>query len=324
MIAKKLTIGIFAHREPSFVNKQMSELVEIRGSLLSQVNVSILATGLSRNPRSLKRLASAGRFLSIASALRASGVSSSVRVFGDYWSKSVSLSQENTPLILKLDEDVFLSSQAWEALLEAAISEGDSLEDLMSVALSTGIPTVENFIDNFLSVSQARRLRELFSQTMIPSMWGMDYEPLKGTYRIGDPGYFWGRVQQLEGPYKGIHPVRVAALAQKELIQFILSDPSFLWNVDAGPRTVFSSEQYFCNSLYVTATSVLADLVNSVRAGTVRFDGFDELPLNDLRRARGLRLNVLSGIPAVHPSYNTIGPEYRSLARHFFRRMRRI
>lgn len=319
MTAKKLTIGLFAHREPSFVKKQMAELAGISRSLLSQIHISILATGLGRNLRSLRRLPNVGSFWSIGSALRAEGISCSVKTFADYWSKSVFLSQTDTPLILKLDEDVFLTSQAWEAFLEVAMSEGQSSRGVMSAALSTGIPTVEDFIDRFLTETQARHLREIFAQTLIPSMWGMDYQPLKGAYRVDDPRHFWRAVQKVEGPYRGIHPVRVSKLAQRELIKAILNAPAILTKVDGGPRTAFGPEQYFCNSLYTAPGELLVDLVGSVRAGTIRFDGYDELPLNDLRRVRGLELTVLSGIPAVHPSYNTIGPEYRSLARHFFR-----
>ena len=139
MTAKKLTIGLFAHREPSFVKKQMAELAGISRSLLSQIHISILATGLGRNLRSLRRLPNVGSFWSIGSALRAEGISCSVKTFADYWSKSVFLSQTDTPLILKLDEDVFLTSQAWEAFLEVAMSEGQSSRGVMSAALSTGI-----------------------------------------------------------------------------------------------------------------------------------------------------------------------------------------
>jgi hypothetical protein len=59
--------------------------------------------------------------------------------------------------------------------------------------------------------------------------------------------------------------------------------------------------------------------VGQVKTKDLYFDGFDELPLNEILDLRGRRIEFIIECLAIHPSYNSIGDDFEMISDSFFK-----
>lgn len=206
---------------------------------------------------------------------------------------------------IKMDEDVFLSPSAWDQYLKmipVILSDPNNLT--LAPTISSGIPTVDYFIDNNLNENQKIEIKRLFSNTYIPNVWGVRYDELND-YLRGEPysveGWY-GAVARLGHFYKGIHPIRVSKEAQLYLNQCIKENIGLFFE-EREFEVEAAWQPYFCNSFFAIKTEEWRKVLE--RRDLSR-DCFDEVTINNYRTETGKKFIFIRNIFGVHTMYNTL------------------
>jgi hypothetical protein len=200
----------------------------------------------------------------------------------------------------------------------------DTLNDknnlFLSPILSTGIPTVDTFAEQFLSQEERETLYSIFLKTALPSIWGANYEPLiEHTFHAKEwnSDNFYSEVSKIDHHYKGVHPVRFSSAAQMFLLNCVSNNLDKILN-ETNFSLYTDQKPYFCNSVFAIKKDVWAKILNDT---SLFKDGFDEVPLNLYRQNNKLNMVFINNGFSVHPSYNTInvfGDNYKVLSDRFF------
>ncbi len=221
----------------------------------------------------------------------------------NYMHKIETCTNYNYEYSIKLDEDIIMNQHVWDYLFDNLDLLNDDENVLLSVALSSGIPTVDQFIKYNFSATQVNEISKLFSETIIKSMADINYSSLN-TSLIG--GYesdkFFNAVNDFPHYYKGIHPVRVNLLAQNKINEYIKENiGDFLNN-----RTFFIDEikrPYLCNSFFAIKTKKWKEILNDK---SLFVDAFDEVAINKYREKYNKKFIYIINSFAIHTMYNSM------------------
>lgn len=246
--------------------------------------------------------------------------SKAVRIYGrkSYWAKAVIAYTSRSSFMIKVDDDIYMSKESWLTFF----SEVSKLEDfdICSPVISSGIPSVELFLDNYCTVSEARSVRARFERVEFPkSLWGVDYSSLNGQYKIG-PSQFRNSVSALSTVFKGIHPARIDSESQRMLLDLAFEA------LDRGrvknETSIEKSDTYFCNNIFGIRRQAAWGLLIGTLLGRFRFDGYDELAVNGLLSSKKASNVVVLDCLAVHPSFNS-AKNFQELKEEMFARVGR-
>lgn len=251
------------------------------------------------------------RFLSGRSSV-ISGFVPNTRSNMNYMNKVTAGSQTNHEFLVKLDEDVLLTSDGWDKFFSTILSmREDSIA--CTGAISNGVPTCDIFVKNFIPESKTE-LDAMFANTYFPLkpkgvdyFGGADYTSLNETDGKWNSDRFFEKVHKIEHVYKGIHPVRVNVDAQKKINEKILSGfPKTMQPIDANIIKDVDKYPYFCNSAFGIKAK---DWRMILSRRDLFVDNTDEVPLNRFRHETGRNLMIDTGIPMLHTMYNWAGFE---------------
>lgn len=204
---------------------------------------------------------------------------------------------------VKMDEDVFMSPAVWNMLFDSVDQLDDPSTLLIAPSLSNGIPTCYDFVNRFMSDAARDDLEGMFLQVKYGEHWGYDYTSLN-KFTIDSDGKwrereFWQAVDEIETPFKGVHPVRMSIQAQVFINRVIAQCmPQF-----SNPRSMRIEWQrpvYFCDSLFAIKTEDWHTLLTD---GTPRHGPFDEVALNLYARRHNLNMGFIDGGFAAHTAY---------------------
>lgn len=206
---------------------------------------------------------------------------------------------------IKMDEDIFMGSQAWDWFFEnipTVLSNSDNL--LLTPALSSGIPTIDYFMQNCLNGDQQAEMKSRLSGAKIPNLWGVYYDSLDNHLR--DKGYhvetYYEAVKKVPHFYKGIHPIRVDVGSQMALNGMIMSNIEQFFE-DREYEVEALWQPYFCNSFYAIKNDRWREVLG--REDLFR-DNFDEVTINLYRETTGCKFIVIRNTFAIHTCYNTL------------------
>jgi len=306
----KLTINYLPHSRPHYALCFVKEILRIKKPLLQNIEINFLTSGDNAiwKECNLK--------------LKEQNVEHNFFVVphGDYMEKLNIGLQHTDNYFFKLDEDIFIPHLVWEFILQNLSILDDSKNAFLAPMLSTGIPTVDLFIDSFCDENEKSKLYKIFSETSLPSIWGADYSELEN-HTIKSNGWqsenFYNSVSKINHYYKGVHPVRFSAAAQTLLLDICLNKFDKLCDPD-NMSCIINNKPYFCNSAFVTTKSFYSDVINSKELFR---DPFDEVPLNLYIEQNNLNKVFIKNGFAVHPSYNTLnvfGVDHTSISDQFF------
>jgi hypothetical protein len=232
-----------------------------------------------------------------------------------YFNKSILISEQSTEYVIKCDEDIYLSTDGWNKYL-FGVHDIDWTQTACYVPLITsGIPSVEFFIDYFMSKKDTQFFRAEFSKIQIPNLWGVTYEHL--FYPTENPNNFFEQVNKIDHYYKGIHPLRVSMYLQNALTDYLLMDTSWT-NVNLENNLINFKPVYFCNSIFLMPTKFYKAAIYGMTCGQYTMDGFDEVGLNQYIKDTNKNYICNLNSVAVHPSYNTIGSVYETISNKFY------
>lgn len=216
------------------------------------------------------------------------------------------MSQHNIPYIMKHDNDIHMSPYVYDYMFENLDVLNDTSNLLLTPTLTSGIPTVDLFIKDYLTEEESKKLGNLFLQYNHGPLWGTDYTHLNKFTKEAttwDSARYYEGVKQHPHAYKGIHPVRMYRDAILQLNQYVIEKKDRIFQKDNYSLHFDSHSPYFCNSVFC----MKADLYRTILSRNDLFvDMFDEVPINKWRDLMKLNIVIIRNGVAVHPMYNTI------------------
>lgn len=307
---KKVAINYILHQRPQYAIHTVNELIKLPGETRKEIVVNLL---ISNSDDSVKHL---------YTILKNNNIETNVFLTpkGNYMTKINTGIKTNCEYSIKLDEDIFLGTHLWDYFIENLDILNDEENLFLSPILTTGIPTVDYFIDEFLTKEQQQELFKIFLQTPLPSIWGADYSNLnqhtiKAT--IWNSDSFYNEVEQIDHYYKGVHPVRFSPQAQLKILEYTINNLHNI--VKKNNYSTFSVKRpYFCNSIFGIKNKVWQNILEDK---SLFKDDFEEVPLNLYREKNDLKMVFIKNGFAIHPSYNTInifGTDYKILSDKLF------
>jgi len=308
--AKTTTVFIFANHRARYLSVGLAELCQCNAVQKGDAEVVVLADG----PSLVQALQVRHTLRDVA---KISVTPTLIHRRGNsYRRKLAHLADSTSEYVVKCDEDIFMTPASWDSLLSKTPEKGVVLTPIVS----TGIPTVEYFLESCKDKIFVSEIRRIFESQLIPNAWGQDYSTLEPDASSNRAPYFES-VDRLSTNLKGVHPIRFSSEAQWRIAEHC-AEQSW-WRTPLSPKRVEMGYPYLCNSVILTNPAVYADLIEDIKVGRRQFDGYDELALNMQAREGRLSVEVLLGCYGVHPSYNSIGPEYVEISDFVFREVPR-
>lgn len=306
----KISINYLPHRRTQYSFFFVKEILKIKSSLKDKIRINFL---LSEDLPILKKC---------QEILKEGGIENNFFFIpnGDYILKLNTGLKHTDDFFIKMDEDIFMSHKVWEFFLENLDILKDSKNAFLSPLITTGIPTVDCFIQSFCNEEEKKILNDLFLKTPLPSIWGADYSGLED-HTIHAKEWisenFYNSVKKIDHHYKGVHPIRFSAASQNYLLDVILKNFDKL--IQENNFSLFiDNKPYFCNSVFAITKDLYSTILNS---SDLFRDPFDEVPLNLYIDKNNLNKVFIKNGFAVHPSYNTInvfGIDHTQISDKFF------
>ena len=170
--------------------------------------------------------------------------------------------EESDKYSVSLDEDVFINNHIWDFMIENCDVLDNDENILMSPLLSTGIPTVDWFIDGVLNDEDKKIMYDIFRTLRIG-----EYNPNEpippGCKVLNEHTVFsdrWDYEKWYEGAfrldthYKGVHPIRILDSAQQKMLEFCLKYKSKLLEKRNYELFKVKFRPYFNNNVYMIKT----------------------------------------------------------------------
>jgi SAM-dependent methyltransferase len=211
----------------------------------------------------------------------------------------------NIPYAMKCDNDVFITADTFDFMFEN-LDKLDSGEHLtLSPVLSSGIPTVEYFLDQFLEPDEAASVRNQFLQTKFTDNGLLRYSHLnKHTLeaRTWNKEKFYEAVKNTVYPRRGIHPVRVNDDAIHTINKHIMDNKDKFYFPKEPLSIIYNDNSpYLCNSIFCIKTDTYRTVLYD---HSLYEDLYDEMPLNKYAWNNSMNhLFVKNGF-GIHMMYN--------------------
>lgn len=232
----------------------------------------------------------------------------------NYLNKIYFALDKNHEFSIKMDDDTLLIGESWDRFFELVLEMTD--DDLFCTGnITSGIPTCDTYISNFLNKDDNIKLKKLFYNTDISFNLVADYSELNNCKiemnGLWDENIFYKYVKNFKHYYKGIHPIRVSFENTKELNDCItkylpqsLTYKKLNKIKDCGDGIY----PYFCNNFFGIKTKNWKSIVDNK---SLYVDIFDEVPLNRYREITNKNMIIDLGLPILHTVYNWVTiPEY--------------
>jgi hypothetical protein len=241
----------------------------------------------------------------------------------DYPSKiQIATSNTNTKYYCKMDEDIFVPINVWNYIIDNLDNFDDDSTLLMSPIISTGIPSVDFFVEQFFDDENKIKIIDMFKNHTFTEMWGCnEYTQLnKHTVdsQIWDYESFYETVNNFDTWMKGIHPVRPSKDAQVFINDYVIENFDRFYE-KRDYSLIKIKRPYFCNSFFIINTEKYLKIIND---RSLYRDTYDEAPLNLYMKNNNLFLKIINQGFIVHPSYNTIdspgNANYHAISNKFF------
>lgn len=291
----EIHINLLTSRRERFLELSLFFLNRIKEQNKKRIKLNIIASGGS--PRRFNKLLN-----------RLNGIEYEVQTgFSEYLDKIAWAAAQDCKYQAKLDEDVFVSEHVLDFMLENLNALDESQNLTISPLFSNGIPTVDQFIGQFLSAAEQDEINSLFLKTVFAQTWGVDYSFLNEhttQAKTWNPANYYASVARMDHYLKGIHPVRLNAEAQLRLNQ-MLRDESHIRQFVAPTNLELQSidAPYLCNNFFF----IRNDIWNAILKDKALFrDAFDEIPLSLYKQQSGKRFLFVKGGFAIHTMYNSI------------------
>uniref|UniRef100_A0A6C0D3K4 Glycosyltransferase 2-like domain-containing protein n=1 Tax=viral metagenome TaxID=1070528 RepID=A0A6C0D3K4_9ZZZZ len=212
--------------------------------------------------------------------------------------------QNNIPYMMKCDNDIFLKAQTLDYMIDNLELLNDSAHLTIGPVLTSGIPGIEYFCDEFLDTDAQNAIKKMFLSTTFYDRDGAVYENLN-KHTIGATEWnktdFFNSVKQSEHHYKGVHPIRINTESLQYLNDYIVNNKTRFMEDNQLDIIKDNDSPYLCNSIFCIKTDTYKEIVSD---HSLYVDGFEEVPLNKYAWKNNMNhLFVKNGF-AIHMYYN--------------------
>lgn len=214
--------------------------------------------------------------------------------------------RKNIPYLMKHDNDIICPTYLYDFLIENTGILQNEKNLLLTPTLTSGIPTVEQFLYDFCSPQEIQEMHSLFLQYRFGQTWGVDYSHLnkhtvnESTWKAHE---FFQSVKEASYFYKGVHPIRLYDKAIYRLNEIILTKKEAILQTRNATLIFDNVSPYFCNSIFLIKTDTYNTIVNSKN---LYVDPFDEVPVNRFRDINQMNVVYTQNAAAIHIIYNSI------------------
>ena len=231
----------------------------------------------------------------------------------DYIDK-VRLAHESTAeYCCKWDDDVFISRHVWDYMLENIDILNDPKISMLTPVLSNGMPSVEMFIEDFLTQEETKQAHDIFLKDNIEAgIFGCNFEPLYNYIKNSttwNGKEYWELVAKINPtdnriglPWfytivKGIHPARFSYDFNMFLAKHAVNNKSALLDKQEYYLDTTYPTPYLCDNLFFSKTEFY------VKSQELFFDHWDEGQVNMLSQQRGQTPAYVRNCYGIQPAY---------------------
>jgi hypothetical protein len=224
------------------------------------------------------------------------------------------------PYIMKFDNDVLVPSYTFDYIIDNLYLLDDK-NLTISPTISTGIPSVEYFLDDFFSKDESLNIRNEFKKCLFHIQEGvMDYTHLN-LFTVENSGD-WNYDEYISGMnsymnnltdigngrtpdgyckfYKGIHPIR-HGFGNTQINEGIIKNKERFFSEKECGIIKTKNSTYLCDMCFVIKTDIYDRIINKEN---LIIDGCDEIPINRFSWDNGLSHLVVKSGYAIHITYN--------------------
>lgn len=217
--------------------------------------------------------------------------------------------ENNIPYCMKLDNDVLIFPSMYDFIVENQTALENPEIAFLTPMITNGIPTVEDFLDEFVEEEDRKKVRAIFKEYRFSNnIWGVgvDGTPLNQwieSVNEWDGKEFFNQVRKMNHYYQGIHPVRLnhnSLVAVNELVLKNIKKISSPTSIEAKVEVDFP---YFCCNIYVIKPKTLLAILDDT---SLFVDPFEEVPINRYRANNKLKVITTKNGCVVHMIYNSL------------------
>jgi len=212
--------------------------------------------------------------------------------------------QNNIPYMMKCDNDIFLKAQTLDYMIENLDLLNNTPHLTIGPVLTSGIPGVEYFCDEFLDKDAQNTIKQMFLKTVFYNRDGAIYTSLN-QHTINSSEWnkreYFNSVRQLEHHYKGIHPIRINEESLQFLNNYIIDNKERFMKEYSLDIIKDDESPYLCNSIFCIKTETYKTIVND---NSLYVDGFEEVPLNKYAWKNNMNHLFIKNGFAIHMYYN--------------------
>jgi hypothetical protein len=205
---------------------------------------------------------------------------------------------------MKCDNDLFIKYQTLDFMIDNLHLLENSKHLTIGPVLTSGIPGIEYFKEEFLDNDAQKQLEQLFLKTNFYNRDGADYEFLnKHTLNSQEwnKNEYFESIREMNHHYKGMHPIRINEESLSFLNDYIIKNKDrFLDNADLSIINDDTSP-YLCNSIFCIKTETYKTILLNQ---SLYVDGFDEVPLNKYAWQHNMNHLFVKNGYAIHMYYN--------------------
>jgi hypothetical protein len=208
------------------------------------------------------------------------------------------------PYVMKCDNDIFLKAQTLDFMIDNLylLDEGKHLT--IGPVLTSGIPGIEYFKEQFLDIEAQSKLDNLFLNTVFYDRDNANYVFLN-QFTINaekwEKNKFFDSIKSMNHHYKGLHPIRVNEESLDFLNRYIIQNKERFMK-DYELEIIYNDNSpYLCNSIFCIKTNIYKEILND---SSLYVDCFDEVPLNKYAWKNNLNHLFVKNGYAIHMYYN--------------------
>jgi hypothetical protein len=220
------------------------------------------------------------------------------------------------PYLMKCDNDLFIKAEVLDYMVDNISILDNSRNLTLGPTLTSGIPGVEYFKEQFLDQEAQDKMDSMFLKSVFKNEYGADYTFLN-KYTLGSTSWnkldFFESVYKMNHHYKGIHPIRVNEAALQFLNQYIIDNKARFLEPKEMDLIFDNFSPYLCNSVYCIKTETYKTIINDE---SLFVDIFDEVPLNKYAWKNASNHVFVKNGFTIHMYYNW-KPNYVECERQF-------
>lgn len=220
------------------------------------------------------------------------------------------------PYLMKCDNDLFIKAEVLDYMVDNLSILDNSRNLTLGPTLTSGIPGVEYFNEQFLDKEAQDKLNDMFLKSVFKNEYGADYTFLNKHTLESDSWNkfgFFESVFKMDHHYKGIHPIRVNEPALQYLNQYIIDNKARFLEPKSLDLIFDNFSPYLCNSVYCIKRDTYKTIINDE---SLFVDTFDEVPLNKYAWKNASNHVFVKNGFAIHMYYNW-KPNYVECERQF-------